>query len=1850
MHPSWGGFGGGHQPPPHFGPRPHQFRAAQPPPPTTAPPPQPAGAPPPGGGGFAGYGAPSFPPSNFSSLHEQHLQQMQQLQQLHQKQLQSVLHHSGNNSNSPSPYWQAGGAGPAAPPNSFQAAGPQPQPPPPEVKPPAPEPPPPAPAASKPPAASTPQVSDASAPVGDEKPDFSKMSMQEQQEYWYQQHLQNLQKLKNEKAKQNQGSFNESHASAPPPPVEPPKSTPPPPPPKEEPPPPPPPDESQSSSVNNTGDPAEAARLQQLQVAAAQWQQVQHQRASFQYQALMQEHAQLQQILQQYQQVIQQPAHLQTMPFEMQLQHYEMQQQRFAPLYQEWERHFNLWLEQFQMYPHKDQLHDYEAQWRQWQEQMNSTSAHLQERVTTLRAMQHQYGSSYGMMGSYGQQSPNVQMGPNGNMNLVGPGTPSMPPPVTMDAMPAPSTQGPSQSGPVVPQGHSPSDLESISETCKTGLPPGHGVRPPGPGVRPPGPGVRPPGPGVRPPGPGVRPPGPGVRPPGPGVGPPGPGAGPGVGQPRPGVRPPGPGVGPPGPQGVRPYGPGGRPPGPGVRPSGPGSGPPGPHGRFDGPRFEGPRGPQFEQPPQQRFSGPPRFDAGQRFSQPPRGNPPFPGAPARLENPPRQNTPTRFERPPVASQQTGSGQQSSPVTGNQTKQQSAKPEAKPVPPSYTDPDKAKSPLSQSTQKENNSSAPSMTDDLVDSVDGFFIQSGPIPQTKDSDKTDADSAKQDKTKEVTTKPSAPTDAPDTTNKNSNLQPPKTSHTANGPPQQVKPPQNKFKPDTPKETPRMLPMMNQQVPPQMARGRGRGQIPMPLRGRGRARGRGQYGGPMADPNFQREIEEDSYDHQEPGNASHGEDQDRIWRDPSLDGPEEIDQEAPLEIWQPEEEHFPEEYPEDTHQDENWEEEPQDYWEEEDPYWAEQRPAMRARPPFPPGGPRRPPFHPRFMLQGPRRPPPPGSLQHNPLGPPPFRPRGGVVPRFRRGLGPWGPLPRHDMMERDLRRPPAPHEIIAREPAGPHGYEEEIDREPAWPHPRGRGIRRPPLPPHEMGRGIRRPPMRPAMPRERWHGPPPHEEENYEEEYPYGAEDDVYRRPPHEYNEDYEHGDEYYGSREEWDGEQPERDYPPHRPPERVREDPWLEERERSFPYEEDRYREERRGPFYPDDPPYQDRDREPPFHSRSDWERPPPPPPPERGYSRSLSETDYEHKLDPLASLPAPQATDSPLDESSPSATKAVLALSQRQHEIILKAAQELKMIRELQETKKALGEVSTTESAGLPSELPAGILGLEIPPEVKSALQATNLLSETGQTFNAGLSSNQSTDFLSSTAPTASFIAKTVDYAHGRDGGSTVERISYGERVLLRPAPAPSERSYEKELLGHRDPYYDRRSDPYAARDYDREWERDPYREKPTLDYERDRYERDRYLRDERASLGPRPTYREREREHSSRSSRDRELYNRPSYERSSYERSLEHYEHGSSSYGERRSYPDERQPPPTSLPPSAPVAPPVEKKPEIKNAEDILKPPGRSSRPDRIVVIMRGLPGSGKSHVAKLIRDKEVECGGAPPRVLGLDDYFMTEVEKIEKDPDSGKRIKTKVLEYEYEPEMEDTYRSSMLKTFKKTLDDGFFPFIILDAINDKVKYFDQFWSAAKTKGFEVYLAEITTDQQTCAKRNIHGRTLKDISKLSGGWESAPPHMVRLDIRSLLQDAAIEDVEMEDFNPSDEPKAEVKNDDDETDLGYVPKSKWEMDTSEAKLDKLDGLVGGGKRKRDAGLSGMEDFLQLPDDYATRMSEPGKKRVRWADLEEQKDVDRKRAIGFVVGQTDWEKITDESGQIAQRALNRTKYF
>lgn len=114
--------------------------------------------------------------------------------------------------------------------------------------------------------------------------------------------------------------------------------------------------------------------------------------------------------------------------------------------------------------------------------------------------------------------------------------------------------------------------------------------------------------------------------------------------------------------------------------------------------------------------------------------------------------------------------------------------------------------------------------------------------------------------------------------------------------------------------------------------------------------------------------------------------------------------------------------------------------------------------------------------------------------------------------------------------------------------------------------------------------------------------------------------------------------------------------------------------------------------------------------------------------------------------------------------------------------------------------------------------------------------------------------------------------GATVERISYGERIILRPDPVSMDRGYEKgtfllfktlffsgigsnflsatfdtglilsEPLGlrepySRDPYYERRPDPYLdRREYSRE--RELFREKLPPEYERERFERDRYPRE----------------------------------------------------------------------------------------------------------------------------------------------------------------------------------------------------------------------------------------------------------------------------------------------------------------------------------------------------------------------------------------------------------------------------
>ena len=62
-----------------------------------------------------------------------------------------------------------------------------------------------------------------------------------------------------------------------------------------------------------------------------------------------------------------------------------------------------------------------------------------------------------------------------------------------------------------------------------------------------------------------------------------------------------------------------------------------------------------------------------------------------------------------------------------------------------------------------------------------------------------------------------------------------------------------------------------------------------------------------------------------------------------------------------------------------------------------------------------------------------------------------------------------------------------------------------------------------------------------------------------------------------------------------------------------------------------------------------------------------------------------------------------------------------------------------------------------------------------------------------------------------------------------------------------------------------------------------------------------------------------------------------------------------------------------------------LPDVTELVQAPGRAKRPKRIAIVLRGPPGSGKSHLARLLRDAEVAAGGEAPRIHSIDDYFIT-------------------------------------------------------------------------------------------------------------------------------------------------------------------------------------------------------------------------------------------------------------------------
>ena len=88
--------------------------------------------------------------------------------------------------------------------------------------------------------------------------------------------------------------------------------------------------------------------------------------------------------------------------------------------------------------------------------------------------------------------------------------------------------------------------------------------------------------------------------------------------------------------------------------------------------------------------------------------------------------------------------------------------------------------------------------------------------------------------------------------------------------------------------------------------------------------------------------------------------------------------------------------------------------------------------------------------------------------------------------------------------------------------------------------------------------------------------------------------------------------------------------------------------------------------------------------------------------------------------------------------------------------------------------------------------------------------------------------------------------------------------------------------------------------------------------------------------------------------------------------------------------------------------------------------------------------------------------------------------------------MEYEYDAQMDATYRRSLIKLVRKSIDDRFFPFLIVDQNNEQTEHFRDIVEYADANQFQVYFIELNSDVQLCAQRNIHKRSLADIEQVN--------------------------------------------------------------------------------------------------------------------------------------------------------------
>ena len=172
-----------------------------------------------------------------------------------------------------------------------------------------------------------------------------------------------------------------------------------------------------------------------------------------------------------------------------------------------------------------------------------------------------------------------------------------------------------------------------------------------------------------------------------------------------------------------------------------------------------------------------------------------------------------------------------------------------------------------------------------------------------------------------------------------------------------------------------------------------------------------------------------------------------------------------------------------------------------------------------------------------------------------------------------------------------------------------------------------------------------------------------------------------------------------------------------------------------------------------------------------------------------------------------------------------------------------------------------------------------------------------------------------------------------------------------------------------------------------------------------------------------------------------------------------------------------------------------------------------RRVVIMRGLPGSGKSRYVKALLEAEAKTSGHTyiSTVCSADKFFDKPVDEIV--PATGEVLKTTI--YDFNPTKLPEAHSACMRGFVEALKLGV-GLIVVDNTNIHKWEYQNYVSVATLAGYQVEIVEFraTTIEEvkTCIRRNTHKVPANVIALAAVEFEPDERAVVKNDLQVVAQ------------------------------------------------------------------------------------------------------------------------------------------